>query len=120
MVSQILERHGRRTDAPAQGSLQVVIIESVPEGGPMGTINGVAQMLGSGMRTLAPTFSSSLFSVSLQRKLAGGNMVYYIMMVITMVGIRCTGFLPRKHETGQVRSPLVSRPPPSNALIRTG
>ncbi|PPQ68704.1 hypothetical protein CVT25_012105 [Psilocybe cyanescens] len=72
----------------AYGSLQVVIIESVPEGGPMGTINGVAQMLGSGMRTLAPTFSSSLFSVSLQRKLAGGNMVYYIMMVITMVGIR--------------------------------
>jgi hypothetical protein len=30
------------------GSLQVILVENVPENGPMGTVNGIAQMLGSG------------------------------------------------------------------------
>lgn len=107
----------RETDASGtQGSLQVLIVEAVPEGGPMGTINGVAQMLGCAMRTLAPTFASSLFSISLQRKLAGGDMVYYVLMAITVVGIRCTGLLPNKSERGRG----VRRPPESNETIRTG
>ncbi|KAF8969121.1 major facilitator superfamily multidrug-resistance, DHA1 sub-family [Flammula alnicola] len=80
----------------AYGSLQVVLVENVPEGGPMGTVNGVAQMLSSGMRTIGPTFVSSLFSISLQRGLASGNMVYYLLMSMTLVGIRCTVLLPKK------------------------
>ncbi|KAF8969120.1 major facilitator superfamily multidrug-resistance, DHA1 sub-family [Flammula alnicola] len=80
----------------AYGSIQVILVENVEEGGPMGTVNGVAQMLGSGMRSLAPTFASSLFSISLQRGLAGGNMVYYILLGLTLVGIRCTVLLPKK------------------------
>lgn len=62
----------------------------------MGTVNGVAQMLGSGMRSIAPTFASSLFSVSLQRGIAGGNVVYYILLAMTLVGVRCTALLPKR------------------------
>lgn len=91
----------------AYGSLQVVLVENVPEGGPMGIVNGLAQMLGSGMRSLAPTFASSLFSVSLQRKLAGGNMVYYVLLAMTLVGIRCTALLPKKVKAKR-RSPRTS------------
>ncbi|KAF8879294.1 major facilitator superfamily multidrug-resistance, DHA1 sub-family [Gymnopilus junonius] len=80
----------------AYGSLQVVLVESIPEGGPMGTVNGVAQMVGSGMRSLAPTFASSLFSISLQRGIAGGNMVYFILLAMTLVGVRCTVLLPKR------------------------
>ncbi|KAF5327032.1 hypothetical protein D9619_004782 [Psilocybe cf. subviscida] len=58
----------------AYGSIQVIIVESVPEGGPIGTVNGVAQMLSSGSRIISPTFASSLFSISVQRNLLGGYM----------------------------------------------
>jgi len=85
------------------GSLQVVLVENVPENGPMGTVNGIAQMLGSGMRSIAPTFASSLFSISLQRGLAGGNMVYYILLAMTFVSSRLSLMLP-KHVKAKRRS----------------
>ncbi|KAF9480008.1 major facilitator superfamily multidrug-resistance, DHA1 sub-family [Pholiota conissans] len=88
----------------AYGSLQVLLVETVPEGGPMATVNGVAQMLGSGTRSFAPTFASSLFSISLQEGLAGGNMVYYIILGITLAGIRCTALLPKKRRRSKRRS----------------
>ncbi|KAH9481774.1 Major facilitator-type transporter psiT2 [Psilocybe cubensis] len=78
----------------AYGSIQVLLVESIPEGGPLGTVNGVSQMIGAAMRCIAPTFASSLFSVSLQRNLAGGNMVYYILITIALLGICCTRLLP--------------------------
>jgi len=73
----------------------MVLIENVPENGPLGTVNGVAQMLGSGVRSIAPTFASSLFSISLQRGLAGGNMVYYIVLAMTFVAGRFSLMLPK-------------------------
>lgn len=86
------------------GSLQIVLVETVPEGGPMATVNGIAQMLGSGLRSFAPTFASSLFSISLQRHLAGGNMVYYIVLGVSLAGIRCSFLLPRKSRKSKRRS----------------
>ncbi|KAF4614202.1 hypothetical protein D9613_007949 [Agrocybe pediades] len=80
----------------AYGSLQIVLVECVPEGGPLGTVNGVGQMLGSGMRSIAPAFATSLFSVSIQRDLVGGNMVYYILLAVTIIAVRCSAFLPAR------------------------
>lgn len=89
----------------------MLLVESVPEGGPMATVNGIAQMLGSGMRSLAPTFASSLFSISLQRRLAGGNMVYYVVLGITLAGVRCSFLLPRKRRRTKRRSHHVEQAP---------
>lgn len=72
----------------------MIVVESVPPGGPMGTANGLAQMASSGSRTIAPTLATSLFALSLQRNLAGGNLVYYIFLGLTLVGIYGTSFLP--------------------------
>lgn len=82
-----------------QGAHQIILVEAVPEGGPMGTINGIAQMLGSGMRSLAPTFSTSLFSTSLQHNLAGGNMVYYVLLAIALVAVHFTAYLPKRPKS---------------------
>lgn len=76
------------------GTIHVLVVENIPEGVPIGMTNGLAQMVGSGIRSIAPTFASSLFSVSLQRNLAGGNLVYYILIAITVVAIHGTGLLP--------------------------
>ncbi|KJA17811.1 hypothetical protein HYPSUDRAFT_145981 [Hypholoma sublateritium FD-334 SS-4] len=78
----------------AFGSIQIIVVESVPPGGPMGTANGLAQMAGSGTRTIAPTLATSLFALSLQRNLAGGNLVYFICIGITFVGIYGASYLP--------------------------
>ncbi|KJA22871.1 hypothetical protein HYPSUDRAFT_201933 [Hypholoma sublateritium FD-334 SS-4] len=78
----------------AYGTIHVLVVENIPEGVPIGMTNGLAQMVGSGIRSIAPTFASSLFSVSLQRNLAGGNLVYYILIAITVVAIHGTGLLP--------------------------
>ncbi|KDR78804.1 hypothetical protein GALMADRAFT_224047 [Galerina marginata CBS 339.88] len=86
VVACIIVQLGFQTPfSMAYGAAQVILIESVPEGGPIGTVNGVAQMIGSGLRSIAPTFASSLFSISLQKGLAGGNMVYYLLLALTLV-----------------------------------
>lgn len=71
----------------SEGASQVLIVQSVPEDGLLGTANGVGQMLGSGMRMIAPTLASSLFSVSLQRNLADGNLVYYLFFGASLLGV---------------------------------
>jgi len=49
----------------------------------MGTANSFGQMLAS----------SLFFSISLQRNLAGGNLVYYIFLRLTILGVRLSFFL---------------------------
>jgi hypothetical protein len=44
-------------------------------------------MAGSLMRTFAPTFASSLFSISLQKQILDGNLVYVVFYFIILAGI---------------------------------
>ncbi|KAF8872620.1 major facilitator superfamily multidrug-resistance, DHA1 sub-family [Infundibulicybe gibba] len=76
-------------------AIQIIIIQSVPSRGSMGAINGLAQTLACSMRTLAPSIASSLFSISLERNLAGGNLVYIILLGINLIGIRTSFMLLR-------------------------
>jgi len=61
----------------------------------MGATNGLAQAVASSMRSIAPSFASSLFSVSLQKKLAGGNMVFFVLLGIALVGVRVSLSIPK-------------------------
>ena len=91
-----------RSDVWCIEAIQVLIVQSVPEGGLMGTANGFGQMLASGMRTIAPSHASSLFSISLQRNLAGGNLVYYVFPGLTSLGVRVSLLLvepPTREES---------------------
>lgn len=78
-----------------QGSIQIIITGVVPRKSALGTINGMAQAVNCVMGSLAPSFASSLFAISLQRGWAGGNAVYYILLVMTICGIRLTIMLPK-------------------------
>ena len=60
----------------------------------MGTAIGLAQMFNAAMRSIAPGVVSSLFSVSLGRQLAGGNLVFYILMGLNLLAIRLSLLLP--------------------------
>ncbi|KAF8622857.1 hypothetical protein AX15_006701 [Amanita polypyramis BW_CC] len=80
----------------AYGSLMIIITGGAPSQSSLATMNGSAQATASIMKALGPFFASSLHSISLQRQLAGGNAVYYIMMMIVAFGIRFTFMLPKK------------------------
>ncbi|KAF8344725.1 major facilitator superfamily domain-containing protein [Amanita rubescens] len=81
--------------AGAYGSLQIIITEIAPSRSSLGTLNGMGQATASTMRSLGPSFASSLYSISLEQQLAGGNAVYYIMTLIVAFGIRFTLMLPK-------------------------
>lgn len=50
------------------------------------------------MRTVAPTISSSLFSLSLQKQLLGGNLVYVVLFAVVLVGVRFSLSLPDREK----------------------
>jgi len=76
------------------GSVQVILAQHVSGSAHMGTAIGLAQMFTAAMRSIAPTLASSLFSISLQRQLAGGNLVFYLLMGLNLLAIRLSFFLP--------------------------
>ncbi|KAJ7183241.1 major facilitator superfamily multidrug-resistance, DHA1 sub-family [Mycena filopes] len=79
----------------AYGSLMILIMDSAPGPSSMGSVNGLAQLVGTVLRSVAPSFASSLFSLSAKHHIAGGNMVYFALMAVTVVALRCSLLLPR-------------------------
>jgi hypothetical protein len=70
-----------------------MLVTNAPKGA-MGAANGMAQVVASSMRAVAPTVATSLFSISLQQNLLGGDMVYVILLAIVFTGIRLSLLLP--------------------------
>ena len=79
----------------SSGALQILITDSAPCQSALGSVIGLAQAVGCFARSFAPSATSSLFAVSLQRNWAGGNAVYYILMGIAIFGIRFSFMLSK-------------------------
>ncbi|KAE9406686.1 MFS general substrate transporter [Gymnopus androsaceus JB14] len=77
----------------AFNAMHLLVVMNAPRNA-LGSVNGLAQMVSSGTRGLAPVFSSSLFSISLESRIAGGHLVEIVLMGITVVGIYCISRLP--------------------------
>ncbi|KAF5364815.1 hypothetical protein D9758_009278 [Tetrapyrgos nigripes] len=73
----------------AYNALNLLIVENAHPGA-LGVVNGSFQMMGCIFRGLAPLAASSLFSLSLTSKIAGGYLVYMLLMGVTVVGILCS------------------------------
>lgn len=76
------------------GSTQLFVLDAAPGSAAIGAVNGLAQMKSSIMRTIAPTVASSLFSLSLQKHIAGGYMVYGVLVGLTAVAVSVSLLLP--------------------------
>ncbi len=69
-------------------------MENIPDGVPIGMTNGLAQMVGSGVRAIV-TVIRVISVLSLARAQSRyRNLVYYVLIAITVVGIHGTGLLP--------------------------
>jgi hypothetical protein len=74
--------------------MAVVLVHYVSESGCVGTAISIAQMSNAAMRSIAPALFSSLFSISLKLQLAGGNLVFYVLMGLNLLAICLLHFLP--------------------------
>lgn len=81
--------------AMAYVSIQIFITESAPNRASLAGTNGLAQATASVMRCIAPSIASSLFSLSLERHLLGGNAVFFILLGIAFMGVRVSFLLPK-------------------------
>ncbi|KAJ3898999.1 major facilitator superfamily multidrug-resistance, DHA1 sub-family [Lentinula edodes] len=77
----------------AFNAMHLLIVTNAPPNA-LGSVNGLAQMVSSGTRGFAPIFASSLFSFSLESRIAGGHLVELVLMGITVIGIYCISRLP--------------------------
>jgi hypothetical protein len=76
-------------------STMMFIVDAAPGPASLGSINGLAQTVGTVLRSMAPSFSSSLFSLSAEHNLIGGNMVYVVLIALTLGAVRCSLLLPK-------------------------
>ncbi|KAI0350014.1 MFS general substrate transporter [Trametes cingulata] len=81
------------------GCIFIYISDAAPNQKALGLTNGLAQTTASTVRAIGPSLASSLFSVSLERRLAGGTLVYWVLCGITVVGLAASRWLPAKLRT---------------------
>ncbi|KAJ6549461.1 major facilitator superfamily domain-containing protein [Mycena sp. CBHHK59/15] len=90
----VAQNHDLTTVAPA--CTQIFIVDSAPTPNSLGGVNGLAQMVSSITRSVAPSVAASLFSTSVKLNLLGGNMVYVVLLCAALTGVRTTFLLPKK------------------------
>ncbi|KAL1669217.1 major facilitator superfamily domain-containing protein [Schizophyllum commune] len=79
------------------GTIHMFIVESSPTNDALGAVNGLAQTTATLIRTFAPWAATSLFSLSLERQLAGGNFVYIVLGLVALGGAASAfALLPRR------------------------
>ncbi|KIY74331.1 MFS general substrate transporter [Cylindrobasidium torrendii FP15055 ss-10] len=81
--------------SPTYGAAHVLIVHSAPSPEALATTNGLAQMLCSATRALAPTAASSLFALSLETHALGGFLVYALLIFSMTVLVWWSLMLPR-------------------------
>ncbi|CDO77007.1 hypothetical protein BN946_scf184298.g34 [Trametes cinnabarina] len=85
------------------GCIFIYISDAAPNQKALGITNGLAQTTASTVRAMAPALASSLFSVSLERRLAAGTLVYWVLCGITVTGLVASRWLPAKLRTEVAR-----------------
>ncbi|KAJ7039690.1 major facilitator superfamily multidrug-resistance, DHA1 sub-family [Mycena alexandri] len=83
----------------AYSSMMILIMDAAPTPASLGSVNGLSGTVGTLFRSLAPSFASSLFAFSAEHQILGGNMVYFVLMVITLGALRCASLLPRTRRS---------------------
>ena len=71
------------------------ISSAAPSKRSLGATNGIAQMVVSMQRTVAPAAAASLFAFSLDGNILGGNFAYVVLLVVVCVELGVALQLPR-------------------------
>ena len=78
------------------GVIFIYINASAPNRASVGATNGIAQMLVSLMRAIAPAVVNSAFSLSIQKHVMGGYFACWLMVGMVGITLIMVCSLPRK------------------------
>lgn len=71
-------------------------MEAVSDGRSLGTVNGIAQSVGSSARMIVPPLTSVFFTlVGNGGGIVGGYSLYVVLVSVTMIGVMMSSLLPR-------------------------
>ncbi|KAJ7597798.1 member of major facilitator superfamily multidrug-resistance, DHA1 sub-family [Mycena floridula] len=74
----------------------IYVRAAAPSPRSLGATNGLAQTSISVVRAIGPAASTSLFAVSLQYNLLGGNLVYFVLGGVSALSLIATVYLPKR------------------------
>ncbi|TRM58651.1 major facilitator superfamily domain-containing protein [Schizophyllum amplum] len=77
------------------GTIHMYIIDSAPTHNSMGAVNGLAQAMATLGRTSAPWLSTSLLSLSLEKDILGGRLVFLLIISMACIAFLATTRLPK-------------------------
>jgi len=80
----------------AYGVVFMYINASAPNKASIGATNGLAQTVVSVTRAVGPALVNTAYSLSIERQLLGGNMVYWLMVAMAWAAIGVGVVLPRR------------------------
>ncbi|KAJ7701233.1 major facilitator superfamily domain-containing protein [Mycena rosella] len=83
----------------ASSASRLYIVCSSPSPSALSSTNSLAQMMSTLSRALAPFVASALFAISLEWDVAGGHMVYIILLGMVAAGIWCSFLLSSDSNT---------------------
>ncbi|KAG2121864.1 major facilitator superfamily domain-containing protein [Suillus clintonianus] len=82
----------------AYGVVFMYINASAPNRASIGATNGLAQTVVSVTRAVGPALVNSAYSLSIEKQILGGNMVYLLMAGMVWIAIGVGAVLPRRLE----------------------
>ncbi|KAF8589352.1 major facilitator transporter [Ramaria rubella] len=77
-------------------SIFIYLTHAAPTRSALGATNGLAQTIASIVRSLGPASTTALFALSIKHNLLGGNMVYSVLCLFSLVATMTTRLLPIK------------------------
>ncbi|KAG2110676.1 major facilitator superfamily domain-containing protein [Suillus discolor] len=80
----------------AFGVVFMYINASAPNRASIGATNGLAQTVVSVIRAVGPAVANSAYSLSIEKQLLGGNMVYWLMAGMVCIAIGVGSALPKR------------------------
>jgi len=100
-------------DNPHLGTVFIFITAASPNRAAFGATNGLSQVFiacslnksfadcfskvtVSLMRGIGPSVANSLFSLSIEKGYLGGNLVYYVLLLLGMISIYIGSLLPKR------------------------
>ncbi|KAF9266457.1 MFS multidrug-resistance DHA1 sub-family [Marasmius fiardii PR-910] len=78
------------------GAIFMYIQAASPNRASLGATNGICQLLVSIMRAIGPAAANSMFSLSIEKGLLGGYLVYYLLLGIAGMALMASTLLPRQ------------------------
>ncbi|KAG1785580.1 major facilitator superfamily domain-containing protein [Suillus plorans] len=80
----------------AFGVVFMYINASAPNRASIGATNGLVQTVVSVIRAIGPAVANSAYSLSIEKQLLGGNMVYWLMAGMVCIAVGVGSALPRR------------------------